>query len=138
MRTVVDASVAVKWYLPEPGAGAADRILSEAIDGTRELIAPDLIVAELANALWKKVREEACAEDEAHEVLELFLTDLPRLVRSAELAERALALAIQLREPVYDCLYLAAAVEMEASLATADTRLARSARGVLADVELIA
>jgi predicted nucleic acid-binding protein len=135
---VVDASVALKWYFPEPGAEAADRVLAAAIDGSRELLAPDWIVAEFANVLWKKVRREECGAEQAEQVLEAFGIDAPRLVASVPLAPRALELALRLGEAVYDCLYLAAAIEAGACLVTADARLARTARGVVAEVELLA
>jgi predicted nucleic acid-binding protein len=138
MRTLVDASVAVKWYLPEPGERAAMRVLAEGIAGSRELLAPDWIVAEVANALRKKVKREECGELEAQVILEAFETDTPELIESVPLVPRALELALRLDESVYDCLYVAAAIESEAALVTADARLARAARGVVAEVELLA
>jgi predicted nucleic acid-binding protein len=138
VRTVVDASVALKWYFPERGARAAARLLDEAIAGSRELLAPDWLVAEFANVLWKKVRREECSAEQAHRILEAFAVDAPRLLEAAPLASRALELALQLDETVYDCLYLAAAIESEAALVTADERLARAACAVLADVEVVA
>jgi predicted nucleic acid-binding protein len=54
------------------------------------------------------------------------------------LVPRALELSLRLDESVYDCLYVAAAIESEAALVTADARLARAARGVVAEVELLA
>jgi predicted nucleic acid-binding protein len=138
MRALIDASVAVKWYLPEPGERAAMRVFAEGLDGSRELLAPDWIVAELANALRKKVRREECSGAQAQAILDLFETDAPRLVEAVALVPRALELALRLDETVYDCLYLAAAIEEEASLVTADARLAQAARGVVAEVELIA
>ncbi len=137
MRTVVDTSVSVKWYFPEPGHRAADALLAEAIDGQRELLAPDLIVAEFTNTLWKKIRREECSADDAEQILDLWEVDRPRLVETAPLAGRALELAVRLGHPVHDCLYLAAAIEHEAAFVTADARLARAARGVLADLLLI-
>jgi predicted nucleic acid-binding protein len=138
VRTVVDASVAVKWYFPEPGAEAATRVLKAALGGERELLAPDLIVPEFANVLWKKVRRDECGAAEARLVLDAFRSDAPRLVEALPLASRALELALRLGESVYDCLYLALAIEREAALVTADTRLERVARDLLAKVELIA
>jgi predicted nucleic acid-binding protein len=137
MRTVVDASVALKWYFPELGSDQAKRVLAEAIDGERQLLAPDLILIEFANVLWKKVQREECDRGEAEEILDAFGTDAPRLVASVPLVPRALELALRLGEVVYDCVYLAAAIEGEASLVTADARLARCARSVLADVERV-
>jgi predicted nucleic acid-binding protein len=54
MRSVVDASVAAKWFLPEPYKDKAERLLRDFLDETVELIAPDLIVAEVGNLLWKR------------------------------------------------------------------------------------
>jgi predicted nucleic acid-binding protein len=137
MRTIVDASVALKWYFREPGWEAATRLLLDAIEGTRDLVAPDWIVAEVANALWKKVQRKECSGGQAREILERFATDTPQLVESVPLAPRALELSLRLGESVYDCLYLAAAIEVDASLTTADARLARCGRSVLPEVELL-
>jgi len=137
MRTVVDGSVAVKWYFAEAGHEAADHVLAEHVAGERELLAPDLIVAEFANVLWKKVRLRECALEAAHEILELWETDRPQLVPCSALAARALDLATALEHPVYDCFYLATAIEWDAAFVTADRALARAAGAVLARVECI-
>jgi predicted nucleic acid-binding protein len=138
VRVVVDASVALKWYFDEAGSAAADRLLEAGIEGERELLAPDLVAAEFANVLWKKVRRGECEPDEARGILSLWEVDRPLLVPSVDLVPRALELALALEHPVYDCLYLAAAVESAAALATADRQLARVARMLLAEVELVA
>lgn len=138
MKTVVDASVALKWYFRERSAEAATRVLTEGNEGVRELLAPDWIVAELANVLRKKVRRDECSGAEAQAILDAFESDAPELVESVPLVPRALELALRLDETLYDCLYLAAAIEGEAALVTADARLARAARGVVAEVELLA
>jgi predicted nucleic acid-binding protein len=52
---VVDASVVLKWFLPEKDSGLADSLLEDFLNGDAELIAPDLILLEAANALWKRV-----------------------------------------------------------------------------------
>ena len=51
-KVVVDASVAAKWFLPEIHSPAAERLLDPSI----VLCAPDLIVPELGNIVWKKLR----------------------------------------------------------------------------------
>jgi predicted nucleic acid-binding protein len=137
MRIVVDASVASKWYFDEPGHEAADRVLAARIAGEHELLAPDLIVPEFVNVLWKRVRRQECSRDAAQVVLELWETDRPSLVASSHLATQAFQLATALDQSVYDCLYLALALEIDAPLATADRQLASAARSVSAQVELI-
>ena len=138
MRAVVDGSVAAKWYFAEPGHEAADRVLAARIAGERELFAPDLIVPEFVNVLWKRVRRRECPRQAAEEILALWEVDRPRLVASSDLAGQAFELATALDQPVTDCLYLALALELEAPLVTADRRLARAAGSTPARVELIA
>jgi predicted nucleic acid-binding protein len=57
---VVDASVAVKWVVEEPRTEEA--LLLRA---TSRLLAPDLLVAECANILWKKVQRQELTPQEA-------------------------------------------------------------------------
>jgi predicted nucleic acid-binding protein len=137
VRTIVDGSVAAKWYFAEPGHESADRILAEGIAGERELLAPDLVVPEFVNVLWKRVRRRECSRDAAREILTLWAVDCPQLVASSALSAQAFELAAALDQAVYDCLYLALAIELDASLATADRRLARAARRVFERVELV-
>lgn len=138
MRTVVDGSVATKWYFAESGHADADRILAEGIAGERQLLAPDLLVPEFVNVLWKRVRRRECSRSAAGEIIELFSVDCPTLAQSSALAGRAFELASALGHPAYDCFYLALALEQEASLATADRALARLASSILDRVELVA
>ena len=63
--------------------------------------------------------------------------DRPSRVATSDLATHAFQLAAALDQSVYDCLYLALALAIEASLVTADRQLARAARSVSAQVELI-
>jgi predicted nucleic acid-binding protein len=45
---VIDASVAIKWVIDEPGTKEALSLLKH------RLYAPDLLVAECGNILWKR------------------------------------------------------------------------------------
>jgi len=118
---VVDSSVAVKWYAQEPQSSRAELLLG------RPLVAPDLIRAEVANALQKKVlRGELTAAQTA--------PALPHLARSVTLlpseafAEAALELALDLIHPVYDCFFLMLAQALDFPLVTSDDRLWRRTR----------
>lgn len=51
---VIDASVAVKWYIPEPLSDAADKYLQLYKDKQAKLLAPDLLLVEVGSVLWKK------------------------------------------------------------------------------------
>jgi predicted nucleic acid-binding protein len=118
---VVDASVAAKWVVAEAGSDAARRVL----EGPGPLIAPDLLVAEVGNVLWKKVSRRAITRRHAQEAL-IWLPELfDRLFDSAALAPRALEIAAEHGATVYDSLYvaLAEAAGSDAVLVTADAGL---------------
>lgn len=125
-RVVIDASVAVKWYVPEPGSVAAAVLLSAPI----VRMAPDLLAAEIGNTLWKKVERRELRRGDALSIAAAFVSHLPLDLRpSADLLEGALEIAIRLRCPVYDGLYIGLAVDEGCQVVTADDRLMRVTRG---------
>jgi predicted nucleic acid-binding protein len=119
-RIVVDASIATMWFASEPASAAAARLL----DGDDELLVPDLLYVETANALWKKqARGEITAEAVEESLSSLIALDL--IVTPAKtLVTAASQLAVQARHPVYDCIYVVLSRRRGALLATADKRLA--------------
>ena len=119
---VVDASVAVKWFLPEIHAEAARRVLTT----RRDLLAPDLIWAEVGNALWKQSRRAQLAPETARDILRDFERFPLRTSPAKGLLEPAWELAERFHISVYDSLYLALAVGHRCPLVTADLVLCRS------------
>lgn len=121
-RWVVDASTAAKWLAPEPESIPAEALLGET------LTVPDLIFAEVANVLWKKVgrgeMDPATAAAAAR-----WLRQVPlRIVECGALLQEALALSLRLDHPAVDCFYLALAMRGEGRLVTGDGRLAARCR----------
>jgi predicted nucleic acid-binding protein len=126
MTFVVDASVAVKWVIPEVLSDQASSLRGR----TDRLLAPDLLLPEAANALWKKLMRREITAREAAQAIDLLMASGLDLRPSGPLLSRALTLARRSRHPVYDCLYVALAQAEGATLITADQRLlARIARG---------
>jgi predicted nucleic acid-binding protein len=124
-RLVVDASVAVKWVLPEAGSELARRILEDCAAGRLDLVAPDLFIGEVANVLWKRCRlRRELLDDEARAGLDALLAVAPELVSCESLAAPALELALAFHRPIDDCLYVALALRDGCPLVTADARLA--------------
>lgn len=115
---VVDASVALKWFLAEQDAARA-RLIALRDD----LIAPELIVAEVANALWKASRRNQIDAADADAALATLIRTFQRTAPVADRASDALQIAGALDHPVYDCFYLALARREGAILVTADRRL---------------
>ena len=121
---IVDSNIVVKWFVAEDDS---DTALALRLQG--ELFAPDIMLIEYRNALLKKVRRQAISPDEARraerEIDSAEITILP----SAPLLNDAFQLALDLREPIYDCIYLAAAIVSDRVLVTADQRFAAKVRG---------
>ncbi len=117
---VVDASVVIKWVVQEEGSDAAVRL----IEGPT-LSAPDLLIPECANILWKKVRREELTCEEAVLAAELLMRADIELVPTRALMSAALRLAVDLGHAAYDCMYLALAMERGDTFVTADGKFAR-------------
>jgi predicted nucleic acid-binding protein len=115
----------MKWFVPEPLTDRAERLL----DGSCELLAPDLLVPECGNVVWKKVSRGELRIQEGRDVLAALAASPVRLVASGDLVEAALEIATAFRRSVYDALYVALAVARGCVLATADDQLARALSG---------
>jgi predicted nucleic acid-binding protein len=120
---VIDASIVIKWVVEEDGTD-----LALALRQKTRLMAPDLIVAECANILWKKVQRKELSKDEALIAARLLQSAEIELVPTRALMESATRLAIELDHPAYDCLYLALAVESGCRFVSADERLVNKIR----------
>jgi predicted nucleic acid-binding protein len=117
---VVDASVALKWFLSEePHASQALALVQ---DGST-LIAPDFLIAEVCNAAWRSARLGRISQAQVDEIAASLPRFFDALVSATRLAPRAVAIAGHIDHPVYDCLYLALAEAERASLITADMQL---------------
>ena len=132
MKLIVDASIAVKWLIAEPHSHEARRLLAPRI----VLHAPDFILTEVANVIWKKARRKDIPSPQPYIEELANITDAVGLQPSTELVIKAAALAVQIDHPVYDCVYLACAEAASAPLVTADERLAQRAKEAYPTVEV--
>ena len=118
MRFVVDASVAVKLLVDEPDSDAARELMASG----EELHAPRLMASEVANALSRKARLGQIERADAGAAL-AWMTDIPvRWNDDEAVSADAVRLALALDHPVYDCVYLALAHRIGATVVTADRR----------------
>jgi predicted nucleic acid-binding protein len=122
---VVDASVAIKWLVLEDMSDVAKELYAT---GDR-LIAPRLIMTEIANALARKTIQGMLTRQEAKYHFSSLPQFLPDLMDIDELIETAFENACTLRHPIYDLLYLEAARKVEAQLVTADRRFTAKIAG---------
>src|SRR5580658_3099499 len=116
MTIVVDASVALRWCFQLNGSDRAEELLRS----DDQLVAPDLVIAEITNAAWKFVTFDGIMAESALAAVREVVKAFAELVPASVLKDRALAIAIELRHPAYDCFYLALAERSASLLVTAD------------------
>ena len=129
MTVVIDASVAVKWVLDEPGSDEAEVLISD------ELFAPHLFPSECANVLWNAWRRREIDAEEARAKLADILAG--GVILHAPPLDQALHLAMRLTHSVYDCTYVALAQARGAAFATADRKFAGKLTAAGIDVRLM-
>lgn len=130
--TIIDASVATPWFVEIGTSRSARAVLLR-----EPLSAPSLLRVDVANALLKYVSAELLPAAVPLEAIRSLDNIVHEWVEDAALLSSATALAIRNRHKVYDCLYLALALERREPLATADRRLAAMAKELSINVELI-
>jgi predicted nucleic acid-binding protein len=117
---VVDASVGLKWFLPEPDSHLAVALLR--IEAG--LLIPDFWLNEATNVLWRDVRRGHITPNEARQGLSLLKRQIPATpTRDMNLHEVALEIGIVVNHSPYDTMYLAFAAAMGATaVVVADKR----------------
>jgi predicted nucleic acid-binding protein len=132
---VVDANIAIKFVTQESGR---DEVYDR-IDRENALIAPDWILIEAGHALWRKVKMDLLDRHGAEQCLNKLPSFFEDLVSAAPLIGSAQKLAFALDHWIYDCFYLALALERDVPLLTADRKFANAAAraGYAETVELL-
>ena len=125
MTLTVDASVVAKWFLTEPQSEEARQLLAPRL----RLHAPDVLLVEYANTIWKKVHRREIPNPQPYLEGLARLPEAVTLHRSGDLVDHAARIAVEMDHPVYDCLYLACADATTSVLITADHRFAKKAAG---------
>jgi predicted nucleic acid-binding protein len=122
---VIDTSVAVKWVIPAGGLGIEAETGAALALLAHDLIAPDCILGELANALFKKVQRKEIGEEQAREAFAI-LPETVDFFPTANLVDAALSLALDIVHPVHDCIFLVGAIQHGVPLITADAKFHRN------------
>jgi predicted nucleic acid-binding protein len=117
---VVDTSVVIKWYIDgEPDSDSARRLLV----GVPRFAVPDLIFAEVANVLWKKVRRGEISQRRAMAISQLLQDGPFEIFSDYELMPEALRIAVMYGITSYDASYVALAINLGVEFATTDRKL---------------
>lgn len=118
---VIDASFAIKWFLPEDGSENARRFFN----GLDNFVVPDLFLIEIDNILSKKVRRKELDIPGAEEIFSI-IRNLPFIsVPYEKLSKEVFFISTRFPVTQYDACYLALAVEYDGRFYTADKRFLR-------------
>ena len=134
MIAVLDASVALKWFLEEPEAAQALTLREHHLRGDLLLVAPDLLLYEVGNAL--RFKHGFTPSDIQRTLSDLLHIQLELVGPTERLLHHAVDLAHRSKLTYYDSLYLAVASDLGTRLITADKRL-HDASAKLVDVQLL-
>lgn len=122
----MDASVAVKWFVEEPGSDAAERLLTDYVEGVVDLYSSQMLAFEVLNALRYNPEiglDQLRAVAKALEAMEMMLHPL-----RGGYAERTLVNSVNHGITVYDSSYLSLGEELGLPVYTADRKLISKAR----------
>lgn len=121
---IIDASVAFKWIFIEDGSETAAGLL-----GREDLRAPNLLLTEVGNGLWKKGMRGELGDQAAYSAQLGLIASLVDFVPEGPVIPRALEMALALGHAIYDCVYLALAEREGDRLITADEKFAAKVLG---------
>jgi predicted nucleic acid-binding protein len=124
-RLVIDSSVVIKWFVPEVHADDALRYL----DPDLERDAPELLLAEVANILWKKVGRGELTAVQAEKIAQNVSQADINVHTLGPLFEQGLRIALASGRSAYDSIYLALADSLSTRVVTADRRLYNTLQG---------
>jgi predicted nucleic acid-binding protein len=121
---VADSSVIVKWFVEEDHSESARRLLDEEYS----IHAPDLVFPEIGNILWKKARCGDLPRSQVPIILDVVGRYGFAVYSSWPLVTSAAKLAIDTDRAVYDCMFIALALDLNCPFVTADLRLLNALR----------
>jgi predicted nucleic acid-binding protein len=131
---VVDSSVAIKWFVPQPNSTKAREVLDAYQNSELIILAPDLIYAEVGNIIWKINRFQGLSQVDAEDILNTFQAIEFVITPSSLLLADAYHLAVVHQRTVYDSLYLALSLRQQCQFVTADEKLVNSVSSVFLNV----
>lgn len=121
---VLDASIAIKWFIPEVYSDAARRLVAS----NHTFLVPDFFFPEVGNVLWKRVRRDEDTAENARQILADLNAVPVEVYLSQPLMPLALDIALQTDRAVYDSLYLALAITQQCQMVTADEKFYNALR----------
>ncbi len=132
MIGVLDSSAVIRIFIPDgPIPDGMEQFLRGVENGVNIALAPELMLAEIANVLHRKTQRQEITEDEGDQLLQLICRLPIRLYSHHELVEGAVRLSREHPLTVYDALFLELARQRGGLLFTADHELHKIAKDIL-------
>jgi len=135
--TVVDSSVVAKWVLAEPDSTQAQRLITDIAGAGQRLIVLDLVFPEVANAIWKRLRQRQITLTQAEDSLKDLAQSPVHIEPALRLLEPALKIAAQYDRAIYDALFVALAADLGVKGVTADEPLHNTVRNDFQQIVLL-
>lgn len=135
MKLVVDASFAVLWLGGDAGSPAVVEFDARYHAGSLQMHAPEIFLAQAANAVWESVEQGRRTIEEGVQIFENVKDVGVELHRHRDLATSALDISLRRGIPAYGAFYVALALRDLMPLFTADRKLASAVEDL---VEVIA
>lgn len=125
MKVVLDANSALAIALHKDEAEPYLQVVDEA----SEVLAPDLIVPEFVNGLWKLYQFSSLNPDVCDRAMDVLVQVVDTLVPSIQLCREAFSLGRSHKsKAAYDMFYLALTLREDAILLTLDKALKKEAK----------
>ncbi len=135
LRCVLDASVSIKQFIPDPLTEKVNQLLDSLAHPQTEIFVPDLFYIESSNALLKYFNKGLYTKTQVKKDLSN-LKDLPlRVISTAKLMEEAVEIACNDKISAYDAAYVALSVKVQAPLLTLDRKLVNALSSASYDVQ---
>lgn len=127
---VIDTSALIQGFVTDTDSALVEILLEEVAVGEYILCIPDFCLSECANVLWQRVRRgDKSAANATNQLGDLL--KLPfRVYTSADFVIEALNLGLQYQLAVYDSIYLAMCLQLNAPLVTVDKRQSNAAAAI--------
>jgi predicted nucleic acid-binding protein len=134
---IVDSSVVAKWILPEADSPQAHQIIADAVAQGDRLIVVDLVLSEVANAIWKQHHRGLISLDEARHCITLLMGSPVESRPSEPLIRSAFEIAAKYDRAVYDALFVALAHDLRLRGVTADEPLHGAVKADFPEIVLL-
>ncbi|MDZ8051750.1 MAG: type II toxin-antitoxin system VapC family toxin [Aulosira sp. ZfuVER01] len=126
LRCVLDVSVCIKHFVPDPISSKVDQLLSHVANSQNQFFVPDLFYIESANVLWKYIRAGLYPTAKVTADLATLKSLQLHVVSTADLMVDAVTIALTYGISAYDASYVALSQQVSATLLTLDGKLVRA------------